>query len=274
MQRSFPKNVYALSDVVLLSVGRQACPSGHKYDGWRDHFVLHHIVRGRGVFKYKNSVYHLGAGESFLIEPHQANFYQADEHDPWEYLWIVFKGGSAVDIIRHTNFNNIPAVRSPRASAITEIMEKLFDLSASMSPQALLRIYSDLFQLFSHFAVAGESDAVAMSVDYVTAAKEFIRTHYQDPIRTQDVAGYLGLERSYFSHLFKLQTGIGPAEYLRDYRLKIAGEMLLTTNLSITQVFYSAGFRDYYAFMKLFKRSMGMTPLTYRTRAKLEDDDG
>ena len=231
-------------------------------------------MRGRGVFRYKNSVYNLGAGESFLIEPHQANFYQADENDPWEYMWIVFQGNSAVDIIQHTYFKNSPVLRSPRASVITETLENLFNFSASTSPQAFLKIYSGLFQLFSYFAAAGEADTVAVDVDYIAAAKEFIHTHYQYPIQTQDVAGYLGLERSYFSHLFKLQIGIGPAEYLRKYRLKIAREMLLTTNLSITQVFYSAGFRDYYAFMKLFKRSMGITPLTYRARTKLEDDDG
>lgn len=36
------------------------------------------------------TVYTLGRGEGFLIEPNKQTFYQADENEPWHYLWSGF----------------------------------------------------------------------------------------------------------------------------------------------------------------------------------------
>ncbi len=260
----YTRNEFSLSDLVLLSCGRHACPPGHKYDGWRNQHVLHQVLSGKGVFKYKRKTYQLGKGDSFLIEPHERNFYQADAQDPWEYQWIIFEGRCVRELLKHTLFSRYPVVHSLQADAVAEIFSRIFFLASREAHTHMHEIYSCLYQLMFQFSLDEGFSGDSVKLDYVSLTKQFIHDHYQNPISTDVIAQYLGLNRSYFSHLFKQKTGTGAAQYLRTYRLERVKDLLKTTELSILQVSYSTGFRDYYAFLRLFKQQTGCTPSEFR----------
>jgi len=260
----YPRNEFSFSDLVLLSCGNHACPPGHKYDGWRNQHVLHHVLSGKGVFKYKRKTYQLGRGDSFLIEPHERNFYQADAQDPWEYQWIIFEGSCVEEVLKHTLFSRSPVVHSLQADAVAEIFSRIFFLASREAHTHMHEIYSCLYQLMHQFSLDEGLPGNSLKLDYVALTKEFIHDHYQSPITTEVIARYLGLNRTYFSHLFKQKAGVGVAQYLRTYRLGKVKELLTTTELSILQAAFSSGFRDYYAFLRLFKRQVGCTPGEFR----------
>ena len=103
----------------------------------------------------------------------------------------------------------------------------------------------------------------------IREALEYIRTHYNSEISLTDIADHLHISNSYFSQLFGKEIGIGFAKYLMNYRIEKAKELLDRTNLRIYQISEKVGYPDVKYFMKLFKKSVGVSPQIYREKKNL-----
>ena len=78
------------------------------------------------------------------------------------------------------------------------------------------------------------------------------------------LAVLVNLSPSRFRHLFKQETGMGPAQYLKDLKLIRAEKMLRTTFLSIKQILKQIGIASNAHFVRDFRRKYGATPTAYR----------
>ena len=70
---------------------------------------------------------------------------------------------------------------------------------------------------------------------YVNYAIDFIHNNYSS-IKVADISNYIGINRSYFSTLFKNQVGISPRDYLYRVRLIKGAQILNDTSLSIQNI--------------------------------------
>lgn len=101
--------------------------------------------------------------------------------------------------------------------------------------------------------------------DYVIQkAKEYIHNNYQDNLSLNDVAAHVFLNGNYFSTLFKQKTGITFRDYLRNYRIEKAKQLLSTTHLKIYEVGLQVGYNEQSHFVRAFKSVTGQTPGEYR----------
>ena len=60
-----------------------------------DHYLLHIIESGHGIFRTETDRYQLGPGDCFLIHPGQIVSYVSDASHPWRYRWVAFDGEHA-----------------------------------------------------------------------------------------------------------------------------------------------------------------------------------
>lgn len=74
----------------------------------------------------------------------------------------------------------------------------------------------------------------------------------------------VNLSASRLRHLFKLQTGKTPAQYLKDLRLRQAELLLRTTFLSVKEITSRVGLTTGSHFVREFRKIHGMAPTTYR----------
>src|SRR5215467_10435764 len=81
---------------------------------------------------------------------------------------------------------------------------------------------------------------------------------------TPTLAALVNLSPSRFRHLFKQETGKGPAQYLKEFRLQKAEKMLRTTFLTVKQVLKQVGLGSNAHFVRDFRKQYGMTPTDYR----------
>ena len=101
-------------------------------------------------------------------------------------------------------------------------------------------------------------------------AKAFIEENYHWKIRFPELARNCGYSFDLFRRKFKETYGISPKNYLIGLRLERAREMLLSTDLSCTEIAYECGFSDSAQFSTMYRARFGASPRQSKeqTRAK------
>lgn len=98
----------------------------------------------------------------------------------------------------------------------------------------------------------------------ITDAKRYIQQHYREALRLEDVSSAVGFNTTYFSTLFKKETGQNFVDYLTELRISKAKELLSGDDLSVQDVAENVGYRDLKYFSKLFKKVTGVSPSDYK----------
>lgn len=76
------------------------------------------------------------------------------------------------------------------------------------------------------------------------------------------------LEETSMRKLFKKQTGQTPNEFLRNLRMTTAARKLLATGDQVSVIAYDVGYEDLNYFIRIFKKTFGLTPNQYRNTAR------
>ena len=98
----------------------------------------------------------------------------------------------------------------------------------------------------------------------VRLAKQYVMQHYQDPITLEEVCEATGFSVSYFSVLFKKETGEGFAKYLTRVRMEEAKRLLRETRLPVAEICERVGYSDRKHFTHIFHKTAGLNPAEYR----------
>lgn len=87
---------------------------------------------------------------------------------------------------------------------------------------------------------------------------------YDLPIKIQEIADKLSLNRSYLYKIFKDYTGYSIKDYILHVKLEKSKELLQDSRLSISEVAISIGYSDPLQFSKIFKKFYNKSPRAYR----------
>lgn len=98
----------------------------------------------------------------------------------------------------------------------------------------------------------------------ISSALGYISENYSHDISLEDVADKLSISVYYLSSLFNETLGKGFREILNLYRLRQVTNELLSTQKSITDICYDAGYQNFSHFSRVFKEHFGMSPSQYR----------
>ena len=98
----------------------------------------------------------------------------------------------------------------------------------------------------------------------IREAKQYMKKHYKEPISLEIVSDVVGFNETYFSSLFKKETGITFSEYMIEVRMEKAKEYLKESNLSVAAICEEVGYSDIKHFTKLFTKYTNLKPNEYR----------
>jgi YesN/AraC family two-component response regulator len=85
---------------------------------------------------------------------------------------------------------------------------------------------------------------------------------------TEQLASHLGLSARHLSRKLKKFIDQTPPDLIRNYRLDVVEKLLITTQISIDEIMYKAGFSNRGSFYHAFSKKFGMTPKNYRIKEK------
>jgi AraC-like DNA-binding protein len=99
---------------------------------------------------------------------------------------------------------------------------------------------------------------------HLLRARDLADARYGEAIGVEDMARAAGLSRAHFSREFRRAFGESPHGYLLTRRLERAAALLRTTDHPIADICFSVGLSSLGSFTTSFRRTYGVTPLTYR----------
>ena len=111
-----------------------------------------------------------------------------------------------------------------------------------------------------------QTDSAGQTVE---TAKEYIRQHYAErDLSVEKLCAYLHLSSTYFSTLFKRETGTSFTAYVTTVRMEAAAEAIRGTEEKTYLIAQRCGYEDPNYFSYVFKRHFGVTPTKYRSEGK------
>ena len=126
----------------------------------------------------------------------------------------------------------------------------------------MLKVFCGMAELVRD---SGAIEAVKQN-QMILQAKEFIRGNYNKKVSIEELCRELYLSPTYFSYMFKKETGENYMEYLQKIRMEEAKHLLKTTNQKVYEIAEQVGYSDYKYFTVQFKKYAQMSPKEYRSR--------
>ena len=106
----------------------------------------------------------------------------------------------------------------------------------------------------------------------IDQAKEYVHNNYSnEALSLDDICSELGVSNSYFSSIFKKETGMNLNRYIRVFRMEKAKDLLCSTNMKVAQVSEKVGFANVSYFCRSFRDYYGSSPESYR-KGTAEDE--
>lgn len=141
-------------------------------------------------------------------------------------------------------------------------MRNLYSRILDLEPNALRKWLIDVSLSLRETLISARSRTTK---SIVMKAKEYVDSHYSaEEFSLDAICEVLGISNSYFSTIFKKETGNSFIGYLTDYRMDRAARLLIETNEKSYMIAKNVGYTDPNYFSYVFKRRFGVSPSKYR----------
>lgn len=265
-------------DLYIRICGIEQClPAKSVGPAVRKGYHLHAVISGKGKLRVGDVKYDVHAGQLFLTVPDREVWYQADSKEPWYYCWTTYEGKNAKRYLESAGFIDGVYVQDCKID-----INRFLEVSQEMLRNPKLNLSSELYrrgQAYRFMSLAVESyecqkqktgiySNLSMD-DYINFAIQYIQNNYAN-LQIKNVAEYVGLNRTYFTALFKKKMYMSPQEYLMTIRMNHACKLLRETDLPIYVIASSVGYDNALTFSKIFKQKYGVSPNNYRKKADVK----
>ncbi len=249
---------------------------------WRyeihDHSAIEILLTLEGMVTYtiEDKVYQVRKGEVLIIPQDTAHSLTMEEGSS-RYLYLFEPDAIMTmrDIKSMAIYFNKPFHLRDGSDAHVRIRELLLRAKDLYEKRELmwntacysciLRVYATLGQRYLSGIRPRTADNMRnMDSEVINAVMTYINNHYREELSLENVAGFAGFSRYYFSRSFKKQTGYSFKDYLCQKRLQVAMDLLIRTNRSMRDVAIESGFGSVATFNRVFREKKGCTPTQYR----------
>ena len=127
----------------------------------------------------------------------------------------------------------------------------------------MFRLLPVIFTSSDH-TFAGKPMRIERDVRRMQQISAYLMAHYVHTISLDEIAAEVGMNRSAFCSYFKRCKGMTFSEFVTRYRLNTACELLVHSQMQVSEICYAVGFNDVPHFNRIFRKMKHMSPREYR----------
>jgi YesN/AraC family two-component response regulator len=182
--------------------------------------------------------------------------------EDWEFVSVLYEtcGESPLMKLKNTHFS-LTVGQSPQ---LYDMLHHLYATSNRPGGLAALQTETLFRRALVETFLCVRNQTKYGAQELFESVSEYIHTHYMDGLTVSSLARQNGVNENRLFYVFQKYAGMGPADYLRTYRMNRARELLVTTSIPIGTIGEQAGYPDALYFSRIFKRHFGVPPSKFR----------
>lgn len=248
-----------------------------------------YIVNGNGKMTIQDKIYNLQPGCAILFQSGTKYMWHIGDEKGITYISINFdytmnfshitssyhpihaSNFSIGSILEHITFDDADILNHPiylKGAAVIESRMRLLASEYYLDDEYITELLSScLKSIIINIVriVNAQSDSVkTQSYDIVRNVIQYLQNNYDKNLSNDNIAEHFHMNSSYLNRIFKQHTGFTIHNFLVQYRMNLAMDLLRTKNDPINEIVATVGFSDIPHFIKSFKKLTGKTPSEYR----------
>lgn len=247
----------------------------HRHDAWE----LYYVVHGYGTRMSGDTLQPFAAGDVALIPPSMFHRWEyspdsADDDGCVRYLMVAFSHSLVERCMavfpelrnRLTNIifpTNALKFGTGSSQTIRRILSRMNDMDELGRLCEMFRLLPVIFTSSDH-TLAGKPMSIERDVRRMQQICTYVMAHYIHTISLDDIAAEIGMNRSAFCSYFKRCKGMTFSQYVTQYRLNTACELLKHSQKQVSEICFTVGFNDLPHFVRVFTNTLGISPSKYR----------
>lgn len=251
----------------------------HRHNAWE----LYYVVHGYGSRMAGDTLQPFAAGDVALIPPSMLHRWEyasdsTDRDGCVHYLMVAFSHSlveRCMEVFPELR-NRLGGIVFPTDALkfgpeSSRIIRKILSEMNGMDDLGRL---SEMFRLLpvvftsSDHTFAGKPMRIERDVRRMQQICAYVMAHYVHAISLDDIAAEVGMNRSAFCSYFKRCKGMTFSQFVTQYRLNTACELLKHSQKQVSEICYMVGFNDLPHFVRVFTSAVGMSPSKYRKQFK------
>jgi len=224
-------------------------------------YMLVLITKGSREIDLPQQTVRISAGQGFCLPsgfPHACRSFEPHDYfaiSTPEAIWHELQADSATPPLAFTFFDR----GGNGLAALQELLTSLRFNSDSMAIESALQAVQSVVQP----GMLQPQDEAQKSM--VQQVRDWLLAHYTKPVRLGDLAKLTGWRPGTVNRIFRMHMGMPPYEFLMHQRLREVARLLRENHMTLVEIAAETGFADQSHMQRLFHRTYGVTPKTYRS---------
>lgn len=216
-------------------------------------------IRGEARLNVNGKSYDLQPGSVIHVTPGCQLALQVISQSEYEYHSLFYH----LDCDKKSDCDTVFKLETGANPRIIEILTMLHQNVHTPGGMGKLRVKELFLRILYQILMGCKQEESSPHERVIEEAIAYIRGQYMIPLTLQDLAELFDMNPKSFSYFFHKYTGLHPIDYVIQYRMERALEILKAGNISIRDVAMTVGYPNPLYFSRLFKKKFGVPPSAY-----------
>lgn len=249
---------------------------------WHEDIEITYLVSGHVYHQLNGKRVKISAGEAIFINSKQMHLIEPGDEDCELYCLIFHPMLLCASNYISKKYVS-PIVENEKLDyfflkdtdvhhkEVLDAIVKIMDLECSKENELKkLNVLTELWLNLYDILPKAESNEVYVNEDLHRVQKMLVLIHkcYSENIGLDEICSAGNVGKTKGTNLFCQYMNMTPVDYLINYRLEMACQILKNTSDSVIDIALATGFSDSSYFARVFKKRVGMSPLKYRQEMK------
>lgn len=234
---------------------------------WHDYYEIIFYQDCAGTCILNGEEFPITKSCIFYLTPKDVHAIHSQNHKD-SRSYIVSFSNEVIDQRIIQQVSACPRILYTPSVTLTTLMQRVHFINTSRRKESHIRLMLEYILNAILLEILEMGQAIETENHNISPAIEkailYIMTDPSKDFTLEEIAEFCHLSPSYFSTLFRQETGLPFTKYVNDIRIDKAKHLLQESKKSVLDISLECGYNTLTHFIKTFKKTTGMTPSKYR----------